>query len=50
MKHLVHYCYRKENRANYNNDMRVLLTIALREKCPDTELFLVRIFLYSNQK
>ena len=23
------------------------MTITLREKCPDTELFLVRIFLYS---
>ena len=24
--------------------------MALREKCPNTELFLVRIFLYSDQK
>ena len=27
-----------------------ILLITLRKKCPNTELFLVRLFLYSDQK
>ena len=35
--------------VNFSKLLRILVELPQREKCPDTELFLVRIFLYSDR-